>query len=107
MEMQPDLIPTPAERTEVFLLRGRYAATVIKDAQRVVQVARENDVVERFTLPCALCKAAAHPAVGLRTTGLRSVQGYLLVTRLGVLGRRWVHGKETTTSYAWQRSLQN
>ena len=49
--MQPDLIPAPAERTESFSLRGRCATTGIEDAQRVVRVARKNDVVERFTLP--------------------------------------------------------
>lgn len=49
--MQPDLIPTPAERTEDFSLRGRCATTGIEDAQRVVRVARKNNVVERFALP--------------------------------------------------------
>lgn len=49
--MQPDLVPTPAERTEGFALRGRCITTGVEDAQRVVRVASENDVVERFTLP--------------------------------------------------------
>lgn len=49
--MQPDLIPTPAERTEGFSLRRRCTTTGVEDAQRVFRVACENDVVERFTLP--------------------------------------------------------
>jgi hypothetical protein len=42
-EMQPDLIPIPAERTEIFSLCGRCAASGIEDAQRVVK---------RFTPHC-------------------------------------------------------
>ena len=49
--MQPDLILSPAERTEDFSLCGGCATSSIEDAERVVRVARENDVVERFTLP--------------------------------------------------------
>jgi hypothetical protein len=52
--MQPVLIPIPAERIENFSLRGRCASTGIKNMQRVVRVARENDVVERFTLHASL-----------------------------------------------------
>ena len=49
--MQPDLILIPAERTENISLRGRCATTGVEDAQCVIRVARENDVIERFTLP--------------------------------------------------------
>ena len=49
--MQPDLIPTPAERTEGFSLRWRCTTTGVEDAQRVVRVASKYDVVKRFTLP--------------------------------------------------------
>ena len=50
--MQPDLIPTPAERTEGISLRGRCATACVEDAQRVVRVAGKDHVVEQFTLPC-------------------------------------------------------
>ena len=50
--MQPDLIPTPVERTEGISLRERCATTGVEDAQRVVRVAGKDHVVERFTLPC-------------------------------------------------------
>jgi hypothetical protein len=52
--MQPDLIPIPPETTKNFLFRGHCATTGIEDAQRIVQVARKNDVVLRFTPPRGL-----------------------------------------------------
>jgi hypothetical protein len=50
--MQPDLVLTPAERTEDFSFRACCASTGREGAQRVIRVARKNDVVERFALPC-------------------------------------------------------
>ena len=52
IRMQPDLIPTPPERTKGILLRGRCATAGVEDPQRVVRVAGKDHVVERFTLPC-------------------------------------------------------
>lgn len=51
IKMQPDLIHTPAERTEDLSLCGRCATTGIEDTKGVVRVARKNDVVESFALP--------------------------------------------------------
>jgi len=52
--MQPDLIPIPAERTENSLLHGHCATTGIENAQRVLRVARKNDVVNVSPSPMAV-----------------------------------------------------
>ena len=50
--MQPHLVPAPPERAESFSLCGRCTAACVEDVQRVIGVARENDVVELFACSC-------------------------------------------------------
>ena len=49
-----DIVPIPpdSERTEIFSLFRCCPAACIQDAQCVVRMTREDDVVERFTLSC-------------------------------------------------------
>ena len=53
--MQPNFVLTPVECAEDFSLLGRCAAASVEDAQCVIRVAGEDDVIERFALPrCCL-----------------------------------------------------